>query len=320
MKKTTKRINKVKADKAMEYIISNKEALKIINNAINNGVLLWLETGTWGNRSQLPKQLATEMFGNDEKAINAVHKLVDPNAINNVVQPMRQAYMEIRKRCLPWFSRGVYFIRKDHVQEIDDLLKSKWEETQEKLGELEKQWDSLQCSFKCQHPKLYNPLKYPSKEQLKAKFKLKWGWAYIAVPDGGNAKATIISKEMMEREQKKYIESIKDAAETGINQVRSSFLEIIQHMSEVLKDGKTFRESSIEKPIKFLEDFKNLNIWQDKPFEEFSKTALKMLSGVSSDILRSDDGYRAEISKITDGIVDEFKSLPTVKLERELIF
>jgi len=37
-------------------------------------------------------------------------------------------------------------------------------------------------------------------------------------------------------------------------------------------------------------------------------------------ILRSDDKYRAEISKITDGIVDEFKSLPTVKLERELIF
>lgn len=303
------------------YTVPEDQAQALIKNAMKAGWLLWIKCSAWGNRKKLAKELMEEKFGNDVNKINATQKLLDQDVVARVTGPMNQAQTFARELALPWFHDGIYYILERDMQYLEDLLQ-KWEkESKAGLEELIERYESLKKAEFYDDPRLYNEDNYPTTDELRAKFNFRWGWQKVSLPVEEGQELSVVSKKVVQNENKKFQEQMKELAEEGIAAVRTSFLEIITHLRDCLKDpDKKFQEATVEKPKEFLKRFASINIYGDKPFEDVSKDIGEILSGVYAEDLRDDSFYRRSIGKAMDDVVEVFEDLPTVRLERAVDF
>ena len=327
-KTSTKR---VKLPGIKPYLISNKEATKMIENAMTNGLLLWIDCGSWGNRKKLADELSKELFGKDQDVVRASHDLIDREEFNKVIGPMRKAQNHARKISLPWFHDAIHYIPKfqvvdgqqiDMVETTDKFIQECYDEAKANLEDFLKLYPGLQKDFKKKHPSIAKTIVYPDVNVIKNKFRFRWGFVIIALPTAGVSKGlSLMTPEMAKREEQKWMERAKEAAEWGIKKTREAFAQVLIHMRDVLMDpSRKFKESTVENPKRFLSEFGSINVWGDKPFEKMAKDAEDLLDGVYGDDLRDDDEYRKIIGDAVSDIVTEFENLPTVELERQIEF
>lgn len=301
------------------YTIGEAEAQAMIGRAMKAGWLLWIKCSSWGNRKKLARDLLEEKFQEDAKAISAVQKLLDSEAVARVTGPMRQAQSEARRWALPWFHDGIYYVLEVDRERLDNYVKERFVESQGHLEWLVGHYGELKEQFRKENPNLYNPKNYPSVESLRLRFNMQWGWQKIILPMG-NEDVKVVGKEVVDRENRKFQEMMKTTAEETIVATRNAFLKIVTHLRDSLKDGKKFNDSTVEKPKEFLKRLKAINLYGDKPFEEISSDISEILNGVYGEDLRGDDAYRGAIGGALGDIVEVFKELPTVKLERSIDF
>ena len=323
-KRTSKKVGdsgerKIKKTRVFQY--SDSEAQKLIERAMNAGWLLWVKTSAWGNRRHLSDELLQEKFQDDAEAIRAVMRLVDSKEVQTITKPMGRAQNLARKAALPWFHEGIYFVLEKDLEMLDKELQKCKEEVITAREEFIKKFPELKAQAKKDFPNLYKEEYYPSADRLKEAFNLHWGWQKISLPVEKGQAIGAVSKDMVMRENMKFKEMMKDNAEKTIQAVRVSFLKIIKKLRDKLVDpGASFKDVTVEKPKQFLERFKDINIFDDKPFENIAKDIQEILDGVDAGDLRDDDEYRQVIGEAMDDVVKAFTKLPTVKLERALEF
>lgn len=301
------------------FVVPEAEAQEMIKNAMEAGWLLWVKCSAWGNRKALAKELLEEKFQEDAGAISASKRLLNSEAVERVTSPMGIAQAKARALSRPWFHDGIYYVEERDREFLDNFFKECYEVSKENLDWLIDNYERLKDEYREANPRLYDHDNYPSPWDLRDRFRMSWGWQKITLPMGTD-EISVVGKEVVERENRKFQEMMKENAEVTIQLARKSFLEILTYLRNCLKDpGKTFQESTVEKPKEFLKKFaESFNPYKDKPFESLAGDIGEILNGVYAEDLRSDDIYRQEIGKALDDVVDAFESMPVVKLERAL--
>lgn len=304
------------------HLISDAEARKMIERAMKAGWLLWIKCNAWGNRKKLAKDLLEEKFQEDAKVISATQRLLDPDAVKKVTGPMDAVQNEARRISKPWFHDGIYYVEQENMEYTESKLHEALVESRIGLDELIEKYETLKADEKKDRSNLYKEENYPTADSLRSRFRLTWGWQRITLP-AGKEDISVVGKDVVTRENAKFREMMKEAAEQGIAAMRKSFLEIIEHLRDSLRDGTKFQESTVEKPKEFLKRMASTmsgSIYSDKPFRDMAKDIEEILDGVYAEDLRKDEVYRGAMGSAMGDVVDAFKGLPVVQLERALEF
>lgn len=307
-----------------EYVLDEATANEMVESVFNRGCLLWIEGGGWGNRKKISSEVLRE-HGLDPEAISAVQALIKRDEINAIRGPINRAHAWARNNSLPWISEAVHFVPKEKIQEVQEKMEKYKADLKLRLNEFLEinddgmsRYDRCRKDFSERHPDHYDPRNYPTAERLKSLFRLRFGFHPIVPPSQAGGKVTVLTPEMLQEEDRKFKQQIKEVAELTITTIRSNAIELLKHMKDMLKDGKTFQASTVEKPKKFFQELGSLNIYGDKPLENITDDILKILNGVYAEDLRDDDEYRGAMSNIMDEVVESVESLPVVKIARDL--
>jgi hypothetical protein len=305
----------------MTVIINNETASQLIENAMNTGMLLWVSTSAWGNRTKISEDILESKFGTDADIVRAVHDIIDPEFVRSITVWQSRAKVFASKRAMPWIHRGFFFIPECNIEDVNDYLEVCLEKIKDNVDVLAENIDRLYREACLKHPELVtNEVHVPSATEILGKFGLSFGWVKLTYPMGDGSKVGVVNKELVDRENTKFIENIKGVGEEYIRTMRKAFGSMLVHLVDVLKDpSKKFHESTIEKPKEFLRQLAEIKMpFNDTPFQEFADDLSNVLDGVYAEDVRDDSEYREVMSATMERMTEEFKSLPTVKIERAL--
>jgi hypothetical protein len=173
--------------------------------------------------------------------------------------------------------------------------------------------DSLQ-----KHPNLYKQDAFPPVDRVVGAFGLEWGWQKVMMPMNGEV--SVISREVVDRENAKFRDNIKAVGEDFIAATRMELAKMLLHLRDKLRDPtEKFQDSTVEKPKLFLDKLAEMKVpFNDKPFAEIAGDLKEILNGVYGQDLRDDVDYRKAIAEAVGDVVQVFADLPTVKIERAI--
>jgi len=302
------------------YEISEKEAEKIINNALNNGCLFWIESKAWGNRKQLASEISEEIaenLGVEKEMLNHTQRLLDSEEITEIRYWISKAFEFARKNSMPWITKGVYFIDKEKKEDVKEHIEYCIEAVKESVEKFKKAYPSLKKKAKEKSGKLYREEYYPHVDYFEDRFRLRYGLLPIVLPDASsNDKLSVLTKAELKEATQQQKELIKETIEQYIKTVRAGLLESLEHIKDMLKEDKKILDSTINKPLAMIEKFREQNIWGDKPFAELAEDIEYCLSGVDAKDLRDDKVFRNEMKDIINEVVKEVKELPVVEMKK----
>lgn len=302
-----------------KFTVPDTEAQQMIKDAMSNGMLLWIHKRAWGNRKKVPKEMLIEKFGKDAKRIRAVQDIVDRAPVRQIIYWQDKATTFAEARSMNWFHRGTLYIWNHYVDEVEQKLKECDGKMKEALKEFKESYPALVDKALTEHLDLYKDVLFPHVDEFDDMFALVWGWQVVTPPMQEGESVGVVSKEVRERENRKFQEYTKACFEKHGEAIRDAFAKIILHLRDKLKDPNAiFHESSIEKPKEFLKKIIDLPAYGDVPFAELAKDAEDILNGVYAEDLRDDKDYRQAMGEALDDVVDVFENLPTVEIERAL--
>ena len=305
------------------FFISDAQATTIVQKAMEAGWLLWIKTSAWGNRKTLAEEMMREKFQDDADAINAIQRLIDAEEVKAVTYPMGVAVREAKRRAKPWFHDGVYWLSQEDVEVMEKKLQECKDEVIKKRKALAAKLPELKVKAKKEHPKLYSDEHYPTQSELENKFNLIWGWTKIRLPFSGEGTTLkVMDKAFVEKENQKYVDLLKQSTEETVGMWRIAFLDMMKKLRDKLVNPKAkFKDITVERPKEFLAKFKKeIESFGDKPFAGIINDLEEILSGVDADDLRDKQIYRAQMGEVISDVVQEFETLPTVKMRRALKF
>jgi len=301
------------------YKVSDKQAEQMIQNVMDNCMLIWIRKSAWGNRRKLSDELLKEKFGEDSDRIRAVKDMIDPEPVKKITYWQGKAVSFIEKISMPYFKDGSHYIHNSRVEQADDFLRECAEKVDKAAAELAEIYNDKVAESCQKHPELYSWDDFPTKDYVWKAFRLEWSWQRIVPPMGANGKVSVLSKKVIDEENRKFRQRMLEDGQKHIDACRAAFKQVITHLRDCLVDPtKTFHDSTVEKPKEFLKNFASLNMWGDKPFEQLSKDALDILERVYAEDLRDDKEYREEMGKVIDDVVTCFESMEVVELDRAL--
>jgi hypothetical protein len=301
-----------------ELHISDAEAGKMIKSVMEDGLLLWINCHAWGNRKKVDHELLKEKFGADDaERLRAVRDLIETAPVKAITKEMDDAKGFAVKQSMPWFHGGSFWIHRDRVASVDEkLLAARMKIKGELRASLREQYPGLVKDSLEKHPNLYKANDFPPVDYVVNSFGLEWGWQKVILPMNGEV--SVVGKDVVDRENKKFQDNIKAAGEEFIKATRASLIEMLVYLRDTLKDPtKKFHDSTVEKPKEFLAKLADMKVpFHDKPFAEISGDLKDVLEGVFGQDLRDDVEYRKAIAGVMEDVVKVFEEMPTVQIDR----
>lgn len=305
--------------KSKDSMIRGAEADRVVERALKAGWVLRLRRRSWGNRKKLASEMLEEKFQADSSAIRAVQKLIECIELDNVNKCISYITGRVDKLSQPWLGEGFYFFLEDRVAVMEEELKNVAAEMAKRLEEFLVVYADRKAEYKAKHPKLYKEEYYPTAVSLRAKFRLEWYWQRIR-PTVGGEDVGVVGKEIVDRELAKFRDQVKAGVEGVVESVKQATLEVFEHLASTLKDkDKKFKDTTVEKPKEFLDELARVvRFLDDKGMEKLIADSKDILNGVYGEDLRSDDEYRRAMGEVLGEVVEAFKAIPRVELERDI--
>jgi hypothetical protein len=261
-------------------------------NIFDKGCLVQLSISVWGGAKKIDEEKAKKALGSEwAKARKA---LIDPEALKPIGKARNEARIYLRSRSLPFPINGVAFVPFESVQRID-----------EKLQEMEKGFD-LACEA---FYRVYGDLKTQAEGMLGGLFDADdypadikhffgFNWRFITMNAPGEN--SYLSPELVAREQEKFINTMTEAREMGVAALREEFKSVLANCIDRLTPGadgkrKIFKDSLVGNFFEFFETFKERNIFADGELDKLCEQAKGVLSGVTPEGLRADEGLRETV-------------------------
>jgi len=260
------------------------------DNIFEKGCLCNLDVGIWGARVKIPKEkIKVEA---DKSFWSAAMRLVDPKTLKTIEGIRNEARAFLLNNSLPFPIRGIAFVPKDKASAIEDNLRTMQIKFDREVTKFCADYTVFREQAKDHLGDLYDETAYPPNIEKKFSF----GWQFFAVGMENGSK--VLSPAVYEREKAKFEQQMSDFAENAVATLRLRFLEMLDHIVTRLAGGnqRVFRDSLLETPKKFIEDFQALNICDDKAMEAMVKKVGALLDGVNPDMLRDDVAFRASVA------------------------
>lgn len=259
------------------------------DDMLKKGCLVYFTCSIWGITKKvggdiLKPDIDPEYMNNTKTKINRKH-LESINKVRNMAKTF------IYKRSLPFKIPGIIFIPRDMIDTVDQQMQRYEREFQAEVTAFEHNYRQYIDEAQAKLGKLFNPLDYP--RDIRNYFSFRWDFIHFSAPD----QTQIISNEILQREQQKYQQTIEEFRETAITTLRTTFVEMVNHIVERLSgERKIFKDSLIGNIREFINDFSALNITDDGELASAVEKCHRLLDGVSVDVIRNNDRFRLDIA------------------------
>lgn len=282
---------------------------------INEGVLCQLKIGRWGASVRLSK----DKFGKDlpKEIIRGMQDLVDDRSLlQELLTLKREAKRELVNCSIAFPVDNVFWVPKKKIEHLDARFAEIQEQYAEKTEELVGSMNKLKNQFRRKYPKFYSPEKYPSKDQVRAKYYFNWRFFQFQLPD---KKGGILTAEMYKREQEKFQAMAKEMNEMAINVIGNTLLKRIEKLQEQC-EGDKINAATLNSMERFLGKWDDL--WKDNVDSSKLKGVMRTLriqmKKTSANGLRSDEDFRGQVAKKMEKVAKQIKAIPDFKLKRKL--
>jgi hypothetical protein len=275
-------------------------------NIFNLGTLLQFESHCWQAVKRIPKDKAKKYGKDFEKGWAKANKnLIDRKKLEDIQSFISDSRKLISSFALPFPIKGIYFIPKDKVEEINSGLKELSDEMNIKVDEFAAQYSNYISEAKEElDEELFNESDYPM--NIKERFGIHWRFFEMTVPSS-------ITNEIKSEETKRFNDLMHQAKHEAVLALRGGFAEIVTHLTDTLSgkingEEKRLRESSIDKVTEFFNEFQNKNVFQDSELESLIKKAKDVVAGVTPKDLRNDQSLTKLVNEELGKIRDELDS------------
>jgi len=259
------------------------------DDILKRGCLVYFTCSIWGITKKvggdiLKPEVDPEYMDSNKKKIN--RKYLEPiSKVRNMARTF------IYKKSLPFKIPGIIFIPRDMINTVDEQMQSYQREFDAGVATFENNYHRYVEEAREKLGKLFNPLDYPT--NIVKYFSFRWEFIHFSAPD----ETQIISNEILQREQQKYQQTIEEFRETAITTLRTTFVEMVNHVVERLSgERKIFKDSLIGNIREFINDFNALNITDDDALAAAVEKCHRILDGASVDVMRNNDMFRHEIA------------------------
>lgn len=263
----------------------------------DRGALVSLRVSTWGAKRQLDDDEYRVVAGADQDLTRAVKCLIDPKNLQPMVAARSQAWAVIKQRTIAFPIRGLWFVPRDLIPEIDGTLKALEADFSRSADVFSDNYESTLAEAKTRLGPLYDEKQYPSKADIRSKFAIDW--SFFTIQNGG---PNVLSPDLYAREAGKVKDMMAQFREEASAALRVRFAELVKHLTDRisgLDDGtaKRFHASSVDALRGFLKDFSALNINDDRDLEALVEQAGKVIEGVVPEQIRESPGVRQTVNE-----------------------
>lgn len=170
-------------------------------------------------------------------------------------------------------------------------------------------------------PELWNPLDYPTVDNLRNKFRWKRKWMHFGVPEVLKE----INMAMYEAEWKRATIVWAEVRQNGIILLRKQVAEMTERLAESLTpsaDGskRRFYETTLTNMTEFFDRFDQRNLAGDTELAEVVKQLKALVSNQDVDSFKKDEGLRGRVLEASNRIVQEVSQMVTDAESRVITF
>jgi hypothetical protein len=296
------------------------------DDTLSRSVLLSVNFRSFGQSRKLKESEYT--VDADKSKVRASKRLLDSKEMAAIRSHDGKTRAMLEVRTLPsMFREGMYLVPIESIERIDEILSERADERTNLV--LVAAGALANIMYRDSLPAdqgglggLFRASDYPSESQLRAAYSLKWSWSEIITP----TRLKGISQALFERERAKAEETWREAIAAGQAMLTEQFSELVAHLVDRLTpeaDGskKKFKDSSIEGFKLFLDTFSPRNLGGDAELQALVDRARGLMSGVSGEDLRKQEGLRdvlkAGFSEIKSAVSDMVQKAPKRQISLE---
>lgn len=285
-----------------------------IQSISSSAMLVELSISTWTGR-KLDKDASTEVTTNKRAikgAANVNKKLLadcpELDAVQKFAANSRNAHYE---STMPWSDMGLRLLPTTKYFDYHQKMTAVKAEFERLVDEFIKvyDWEIAQAQVKLGD--LFNPMEYPHKDTIRAKF--KFNMFYMPVPSAGDWRLDVNNEavnELTSHYETYYTTQLNNAMRDLWGRLHG----VLTRMSERLDYGdsgtkKIFRDSLVDNVLEVVEMMKSCNITGDTQMTAAAQKLESVLLGVTPDALREDDWLRYETKQQVDEVI---KGLPSL--------
>ena len=250
-------------------------------------------------RTLTPQQraVAADSFGAEGDFLSAGKRIVDTRhpSFKALTAIRGEAVSRWKSMTLPWPEPGVRLIRRDQIEEFDNLATASSERLADAVAELDLHYEELRNTARERLGSLFNESDYPA--SLRDAFSMSWDYPSIDAPGYLRQVNPELYEQECNRIRSRFSEAVRLAEEAFIGELS----ELISHLSERLsgdRDGKPkiFRDTVVSNLSEFFGRFQSLNVGSNSELNQLVEKAQSVLRGVRPNALRKSNGLRQHVA------------------------
>ena len=273
-------------------------------------ILVSLNLKKWNPRKtdkRLVEEVATN-YGVDSRVVSASKKLVainegvfkkietcDGNIRNQVFYSVGQGCTGF---CVPYDYKGLHLLPSELLKEFTERFSELKDKRERLVKQVTDSWDEILVGAQEELKGLYDPSDYPSKEEIASRYECSWNEhtlpdeAYVGRKDNAveDPRHGVSSSDVSEVESR-----TKSTVELATEQATNNVNVLLTHLTDCLKNDKTFRNSSFDKVKSAIETFGAWNFNNNPDLSDASDILLDALEKIDGA-----DDLRKDSSKVDD--------------------
>ena len=277
--------------------------------------LVQLSATCWGGFKALAPDVMSEI--GDNEWIKGRKHLIHPELLNPIRAVIARSRLYLHRHALPFPLAGLQLVPKAKVNDVHEALLTLRAEFQSEVQRFAHVLPEARRQAQTTLGELFNEEDYPV--DVNRRFRFEWRFLTLDYP----GRTSILPPALLLEEKRKFQTLMNDTRELAISALREEFSGLVSHMAERLsgsEDGKPkrFKASMLENLRGFLDGFEDRNIFEDAQMTNLVAKAREVIEGVSPDMLRMDDEFRAQISTemkaVETAILGSMDDLPRRRL------
>ena len=249
----------------------------------------------------------------DKSLIRVSKHLLDSPELRTIANFDGEVRRFLYDTCLP-FEAGIHLCPLPLLESMEAKLRDFAARRSALVDAFLTSYPSLCHSAAVRLRSLYNPADYPPAEYVEQQFSLTWQYISFGVPD----QLREISTKIWHDEREKAALVMAEAGREIQQVLRAAMAELVMHMRDRLKDGPDgkplrFKESTVSNLVDFLGTFDFRNVTDDAELKTLVERARGLLSGVSTEDLRTTADVR---TRVQNGMADLAAELATMVVKK----
>jgi hypothetical protein len=287
---------------------------------VSDAVVVDLNISTWTAR-KLDKKVSQEVDQNKNTRVKAgnynKHLLAGTQKLeelNKLVGAIRTWHYE---QTILWADNGSRLLPFSNFFTYKPTLDAYKQQFEDAVEDFLREYPQLVSAAAFQLGDLFDRNEYPDADQLRGKFKFRYGITPLATANDFRLRA---GQQVLDDLRQQYEESFNNKLRDAMNDLWTRLHTVLKHMSDKLADAQTprvakdgtenhtqiFRDSLITNAFELCELLTRLNVTNDPQLEQARKKLEQAISGITADTVRESDHVRKDVKKQVDDILSAF--------------